>query len=206
MPVKSYDVIERAPDKLLTIHTTDTERMVLYLTGQMDERYKPSKKLQQMIDDMQKCYTVYQRAGSRRKTVNMLTKTEGWSEKKAYNVWNKMNEVYPQTTHHDQAVNVDILLEQLQELYEDTDDDKLKARLLRQKADLIEKHMGNADSNLYNRIQPPQVVIQFMPEHFKTDYAELTPEQKLAKLEQFKKAKRKKHDIIEDAQIVTDGE
>lgn len=205
MKIKTYDEILPAPHKALTIHNTDDDIIVQYLQGNMDDRYKPSKKIQGKIDEMTTCHHLYKKYGSRRKTVMMMVAIQGWSEKKAYTVWNRMNKIYPVVTHHDQKLSLDILLEQIQELYDDTDDDKVKAQLLKQKGELIRDQMGSADVSLYERIQPPQVILGFFPEQLKTDMSDKSSEEKLKIVEKFKTAKRKEAEF-EDAKIIGDEE
>ena len=205
MKIKTYDKVLPAPHKALTIHNSDDDIIVQYLQGNMDDRYKPSKKIQDKIDDMKTCHQVYKRHGSRRKTVNLLVQMEGWSEKKAYLVFNRMNKIYPVVTHHDQKINLDILLEQIQELYNQASDDKVKAQLLKQKGELIRDQMGSANVSLYERIQPPKVILGYFPEQLKTDLSDKSTEEKMKIVEKFKTAKRKKVEF-EDAKIVGDAE
>jgi hypothetical protein len=195
-----YDEIRMAPVKYLTTHTSDDDKIVLYLQGRLP-RTEVKGKLEKQIKEMKDCADLIRTYGSRIKVTKML-ETQGMSESKAFKLFERTQRIFGTSSPHDQKFWVDILLGQIMENIKKAQakgDFRSVASLIKSMQDTIKELLGTADASIYDRIQPPVPIIGFFPDELKSDVPK-DPEELKRIIEKFKNAKKDKFykDIAED--------
>lgn len=185
-PIKlmSNQYPERQP-KLLSIHT-DLDKIILYLQGDTQNK-KLSAKLQNKLERLEFTADIIRTHGSLLTALPYLTKKH-WpfhiSEEKpdgtisistATRDFHEAQRVFGSISRNERAFHVDILIGQVEEKIRQAstaEDFKAVATLLKLKAEIIEKHMGGNDAEMYRNFQMAEIHVGFWPEKLGVDLPE----------------------------------
>jgi len=176
------EIIKRAQMKVLTTHQSTDDLIIAHMKGKL-ERSELSPKLQEQVDNMLACEKLIRKYVSRLDVVPMLETTLGVSRSTAYSLYESTQRILGETSVKNQQFWLDIELGALEKDIQGAqkmNDYKSVASLRKIKADLIIKLMGSGDAQLYEKIQPPQVVIGFFPASMKVKLPKDRELQKLA--------------------------
>lgn len=164
------EVIKRAPNKILSTRTTDDDKLIAYLRGKLD-RTDLSPKLQEKVDMMHQAYDLIRKHQSRVAVIPMmmaLIKTNGSpiSQSTAYRLFEECQRLFGESSILNQQFWVDVEMGAIEEdikLAREMKDLKALASLRKIKQEYILKAMGSGDALFYERIQPPQIEVNFFP-------------------------------------------
>lgn len=209
--MSNLEPIKKAPIKLLTTHNTDNEIIVQYLLGNLP-RTELSPKLQQKVDRMYICADLIRTWGTRLRVEPMLIKyiREGTGEEisrqTARNIFDDTQMLFGATQKSAQQFWVDILMGELmadKKAAKAAGDFRAVASLDKVMKDTIKDLMGSVDASIYDRIQPPRIILGYFPEDLNID--QVLPKHDLDKLiEKLKQKKRQKlYDTIQEAEVIT---
>jgi hypothetical protein len=165
------DEILPAPMKLLTTHKSDDDAILMHLQGKL-ERTDLSDKVQEQVDHMLECEKLIRKYVSRSKVVPMIQKLFDISWATGSRVYDRTQRLFGESSIKNQQFWADHALEGVVEdirLARIAKDWRSVASLRKIQVDIIEKLMGSGDAALYDNIQPPTVVIAFMPGSMKVD-------------------------------------
>ena len=209
------DQIQKAPPKLLTIQNTDREKLVSYLRGTTD-REQLSPTLQTHVDRMYICADLIRKWGTRLRVEPMLIRYikdgtgETISRSTARNIFDDTQQIFAVTNQsNSQQFWVDILMGEImadKKRAEADGDHRAVAAFDKLMKDTIKELMGTIDASIYERIQPPKIILGYYPEDLKVD--KVLPDHELKKLlEKLTQKKRQKlYDQVEEAQTIDDEE
>jgi len=166
--------IQRAPDKIITIHTSDDDLLIKHFRGKL-ERASLSTKLQEKADNMDACYQLIRKHVSRLKVIPLMLKLfkdsngEAISQATAYRIYDDTQRIFGETDIKNQKFWIDIELGEIEDdirACRAIRDYRSVAALRKLKAEYI-INMGSGDASLYEKIQPPEFVIGFFPRSMK---------------------------------------
>jgi len=195
MPYRNNnDIILPAPNKLLTTHNSDDDKLVAFLLGKL-ERTDLSPKLEEKLENMNVCADLIRKYGSRVKVTRILQTNHDISRATAYRLFDDTQRIFGVSQVHDQQFWVDVLLGSIMEdirLARTKQDFRAVASLTRVMKDTIKEFLGSADASLYERIQPPKPVLGFFPDELKNPDIPKDDDELKKLIREFKKKKKDK--------------
>ncbi|REE01121.1 hypothetical protein [Marinoscillum furvescens] len=207
--------IQKAPPKLLTIQNTDRELLVSYLRGNIP-RAQLSPTLQTHVDRMYICADLIRKWGTRLRVEPMLIRYikdatgSTISRSTARNIFEDTQQIFSVTNQsNSQQFWVDILMGEImatKKKAEAAEDYRAAVSALKVMKETIKELMGTMDASIYERIQPPKIILGYYPEELRVD--KVLPDHELKKLidKLTQKKRQKLYDQVEEAQTIEDEE
>lgn len=177
---------------------TDIEKIILYFQGKLPNT-KLSPGLEEKINRMKRVSELITKYGGAKKVIPIIQELFEISFSSARKLYIETQDAFGEVTHFNRQFHIDTYIQMLIEganQAKATGDFKSYSSMMKEYKEAIEKFMGTNESDLYKRLQVPQIQIGFFPEELKTKL----PANWKSRLEKLKEAKRK--DEIEDAIVL----
>lgn len=165
--------------QLASPEATDGDQIIAHLQGlaELPERLKPK------LERLEVCADYIRQHGGRRKVIPMLVKEFGISRMQAYRDYDDSLDVFGATTKLSRPFFTEDLIGMIKRTYAvcmKKQDYKTAAALVKTYKDTIKELMGDEEGIPFDKIQPPQINIAFMPSSLevKIDEAEMLKELK----------------------------
>ncbi len=187
---------------------SERDEIIHYLMHpEIQDSYELSTALAEKLRRMESCADLTRTWGSRFKVIPILEKRFDISRQTARQLYDDTQIVFGVTSKLTQQFWVDIVIGEIMEDKRKASlagDHRAVASMQKNMAHVIEKLMGSIDTSIYEKINPPPIVIGYFPDKLKTPNLPSDSELDII----FKKLMKKKRekiyeDIAEDAAPVT---
>jgi len=177
---------------------TDVEKIVLYFQGKLPNTIL-SPALEEKIQRMKQTSELIAKHGGAKKVIPILEELFDLSFATARRLYQETQDAFGDITHFNRQYHIDTYVQMLVEgatQAKKAGDFRSYSTLMREYKDAIKEFMGTEESEMYKKLQVPELEIGFFPEELKIKL----PSNWKEKLERLKEAKRK--DEIEDAIVL----